>query len=277
MNCINFDQKFEQYMTVWVKNNSAKYKDNMDVIEGMMPEIYMEFLMRPATWLGGKAPQRYFEQYDDAVHLVEWLCEYEKQKVPVPDLLLDRIGELGSKAEAPLIALLTKKKVPVSALMTAVSLLREIESTAPMQLYIDRIAALDAPDEKGDMYAESLLAMGMTAVEPMIAALPCCKETGRDIFADILSNYPGDERIFDLLMERFNKCDDRVALFASYLAKFGDDRALPSLEKAARDEHINYLDFVEVSSAIEALGGERPAEREFSGDPYYESLKQANS
>lgn len=277
MNCINFDQKFEQYMTVWVKNNAAKYKDNMDVIEGMMPEIYMEFLMRPATWLGGKAPQSYFEQYDDAALLVEWMCEYEKQKVPVPDLLLDRISELGSKAEAPLLALLTKKKVPVSALMTAVSLLREIESTAPMQLYIDRIAALDVPDEKGDMYAESLLAMGMTAVEPMIAALPNCKETGRDIFADILSNYPGDNRIFDLLMERFNKCDDRVALFASYLAKFGDDRALSALEKAARDEHINYLDFVEVSSAIEALGGERPAEREFSGDPYYESLKQANS
>lgn len=277
MNCINFDQKFEQYMTVWVKNNSAKYKDNMDVIEGMMPDIYMEFLMRPATWLGGKAPQDYFEQYDDAAHLVEWMCEYEKKKVPVPDLLLDRIGELGSASEAPLLALLEMKKVPASALMTAVSLLREIESTAPMQLYIDRIAALAEPDEKGDMYAESLLAMGAEAVEPMIAALERCSETARDIFADILSNYPGDDRIFELLMERFAKCDDRVALFASYLAKFGDDRALPALEKAARDEHINYLDFVELSSAIEELGGERPAEREFSGDPYYESLKQANA
>lgn len=277
MNCINFDQKFEQYMTVWVKNNAAKYKDNMDVIEGMMPDIYMEFLARPATWLGGKAPQSYFEQYDDAAMLVEWMCEYEKQRVPMPDLLLDRIGEMGDKAEAPLLALLTKKKVPTSALMTAVSLLREIESTAPMQLYIERIAALTEPDEKGDMYAESLLAMGEAAVEPMIAVLPGCSETGRDIFADILSNYPGDDRIFELLMERFTKCEDRVALFASYLAKFGDDRALPALEKAARDERINYLDFVEVSSAIEALGGDRPAEREFSGDPYYESLKQANS
>jgi len=127
------------------------------------------------------------------------------------------------------------------------------------------------------MYAESLLAMGEAAVEPMIAALDRCGETGRDIFADILSNYPGDDRIFNLLMERFTGSDDRVALFASYLAKFGDDRALPALEKAARDERINYLDFVELSSAIEALGGERPAEREFSGDPYYESLKQANS
>ena len=275
MNCINFDQKFEQYMTVWVKNNSEKYKDNMDVIEGMMPDIYMEFLARPATWLGGKAPQSYFEQYDDPKMLVEWMVEYEKKKVPMPDLLLDRISELGSSAEEALLPLLTQKKVPDSAVMTAISLLREIESTAPMQMYIDRIAALTEPDEKGDMYAESLLAMGAQAVEPMIAALPRCGETGRDIFADILSNYPGDDRIFDLLMERFTRCDDRIALFASYLAKFGDDRALPALESAARNEQINYLDFVEVSSAIEALGGERPAEREFVGDPYYESLKQA--
>ncbi|MBR2942745.1 MAG: hypothetical protein IKB82_05035 [Clostridia bacterium] len=275
MNCINFDQKFEQYMGVWIKNHADEYKNNMDVIEGMMPEIYMEFLMRPATWLGGKAPQRFFEQYTDAKELVEWMCEYEKKKVPVPDLLLDRISEMGSAAQEPLMELLTRKKVPSSALMTAVSLLREIESVAPMQLYVDRIAALEAPDEKGDMYAESLLAMGEAAVEPMIAALETASSTGRDIFADILSNYPGDERIFDLLMERFKTCDDRIALFASYLAKFGDERALPALEKAAGDDEINYLDFIEVSSAIEALGGERPAEREFAGDPYYESLRQA--
>ena len=50
MNCINFDQKFEQYMGVWMKNNAEKYKNNMDVIEGMMPDVYMEFLAKPATW-----------------------------------------------------------------------------------------------------------------------------------------------------------------------------------------------------------------------------------
>lgn len=274
MNCINFDQKFEQYMGIWMKNNADKYKNNMDVIEAMMPDVYMQFLARPATWLGGKAPQDYFSQYSDAAELVAWMCEYEKKKVPVPDLLLDRIGELGKSAEQPLLQLLTQKKVPDSAVMTAISLLREIESTAPMQLYIDRIAQMTEQDEKGDMYAESLLSMGAEAVEPMIAALSSCGEIGRDIFADILSNYPGDERIFELLMERFAHREDRLALFASYLAKFGDDRALPALEKAAGDDRVNYLDFVEISSAIEALGGERPAEREFSGDPYYESLRR---
>ena len=273
MNCINFDQKFEQYMGVWMKNNAAKYKNNMDIIEGMMPDVYMEFLAKPATWLGGKAPQDYFGQYDDAAQLVDWLCEYERTGVPVPDLLLDRIGELGDAAEAPLLALLDNDATPDAAVMTAISLLREIESTAPMQLYIERIAALESPDERADMYAESLQSMGEAVVAPILAALPAAGETGRDIFADILSNFPGQEESFRLLMERFERCDDRRALFASYLAKYGDDRALPALRRAAEDPQVNYLDFVEISSAIEALGGERPAEREFAGDPYYESLK----
>ena len=273
MNCINFDSKFEQYMGVWMKNNAEKYKNNMDVIEGMMPDVYMEFLAKPATWLGGKAPQDYFGQFDDAAELVSWLCEYERRGVPVPDLLLDRIGELGDAAEAPLLALLDDDAAPDAAVMTAISLLREIESTAPMQRYIERIAALEEPDERADMYAESLQSMGDAVVAPILSALPAAGEPGRDIFADILSNFPGEEASFQLLMERFERCDDRRALFASYLAKYGDDRALPALRRAAEDPHVNYLDFVEISSAIEALGGERPAEREFAGDPYYESLK----
>ena len=273
MNCINFDSKFEQYMGVWMKNNADKYKNNMDVIEGMMPDVYMEFLANPATWLGGKAPQDYFGQYDDAGMLVDWLCEYERKGVPVPDLLLDRISELGEGAEAPLLALLDDAGAPDAAVMTAISLLREIESTAPMQRYIERIAALAEPDERADMYAESLLSMGDAVIAPVLAALPSAGEAGRDIFADILSNFPGVEEGFALLLERFEHCEDRRALFASYLAKYGDDRALPALRRAAEDPHANYLDFVEISSAIEALGGERPAEREFAGDPYYESLK----
>ena len=78
-----------------------------------------------------------------------------------------------------------------------------------------------------------------------------------------MSNYPGDERIYELMIERFVTRDERRALFASYLAKLGDERAIPMLKEAAQSPDINYLDYVEVVNAIEALGGERPPEREF--------------
>lgn len=274
MKCINFDRAFERYMAEWMKENSEKYKDDMDVIEDMMPDVYLEFLKKPADFLDGIAPQDYFEQFDNADMLVSWLCDYIAQGVPVPDLLLERVTALGDPAEKSLLALVARDDLPEETQMTAISLLREMESKAPMQRYIDYIASLEEPSDKGDLCAEALMSMGESVVEPILAALSGARQTGRDIFADVLSNYPGDERIYELMIERFVTRDERRALFASYLAKLGDERAIPMLKEAAQSPDINYLDYVEVVNAIEALGGERPPEREFSGDPYYESLRQ---
>lgn len=274
MKCINFDRAFESYMAEWMKENSEKYKDDMDVIEDMMPDVYLEFLKKPADFLDGVAPQDYFEQFDNADMLVNWLCDYIAQGVPVPDLLLERVTALGNPAEKSLLALVARDDLPEETQMTAISLLREMESKAPMQRYIDYIASLEEPSDKGDLCAEALMSMGESVVEPILATLSGAGQTGRDIFADVLSNYPGDERIYELMIERFVTRDERRALFASYLAKLGDERAIPMLKEAAQSPDINYLDYVEVVNAIEALGGERPPEREFSGDPYYESLRQ---
>ena len=274
MKCINFDRAFERYMAEWMKENSEKYKDDMDVIEDMMPDVYLEFLKKPADFLDGVAPQDYFEQFDNADMLVNWLCDYIAQGVAVPDLLLERVTALGDPAEKSLLALIARDDLPEETQMTAISLLREMESKAPMQRYIDYIASLEEPSDKGDLCAEALMSMGESVVEPILAALSGAGQTGRDIFADVLSNYPGDERIYELMIERFVTRDERRALFASYLAKLGDERAIPMLKEAAQNPDINYLDYVEVVNAIEALGGERPPEREFSGDPYYESLRQ---
>ena len=274
MKCINFDRAFERYMAEWIKENSEKYKDDMDVIEDMMPDVYLEFLKKPADFLDGIAPQDYFEQFDNADMLVNWLCDYIAQGVPVPDLLLERVTALGDPAEKSLLALVARDDLPEETQMTAISLLREMESKAPMQRYIDYIASLEEPSDKGDLCAEALMSMGESVVEPILATLSGAGQTGRDIFADVLSNYPGDERIYELMIERFVTRDERRALFASYLAKLGDERAIPMLKEAAQSPDINYLDYVEVVNAIEALGGERPPEREFSGDPYYESLRQ---
>ncbi len=274
MKCINFDRAFERYMAEWIKENSEKYKDDMDVIEDMMPDVYLEFLKKPADFLDGVTPQDYFEQFDNADMLVNWLCDYIAQGVPVPDLLLERVTALGNPAEKSLLALVARDDLPEETQMTAISLLREMESKAPMQRYIDYIASLEEPSDKGDLCAEALMSMGESVVEPILATLSGAGQTGRDIFADVLSNYPGDERIYELMIERFVTRDERRALFASYLAKLGDERAIPMLKEAAQSPDINYLDYVEVVNAIEALGGERPPEREFSGDPYYESLRQ---
>lgn len=182
MKCINFDRAFERYMAEWIKENSEKYKDDMDVIEDMMPDVYLEFLKKPADFLDGVAPQDYFEQFDNADMLVNWLCDYIAQGVLVPDLLLERVTALGNPAEKSLLALVARDDLPEETQMTAISLLREMESKAPMQRYIDYIASLEEPSDKGDLCAEALMSMGESVVEPILATLSGAGQTGRDIF-----------------------------------------------------------------------------------------------
>ena len=74
-------------------------------------------------------------------------------------------------------------------------------------------------------------------------------------------------------MRLFRERKDRRALFAGYLAKLGDDRALPDLTAAAQEKKLPYLTFIEIRNAIEQLGGTCP-ERDYEDDPEYEALRE---
>ena len=88
----------------------------------------------------------------------------------------------------------------------------------------------------------------------------------------MLSHFPGNEQIFKLATRLFRERKERRALFAGYLAKLGDDRALPDLMNAAQEEKLPYLTFIEIRNAIETLGGVCP-ERSYDDDPEYEALR----
>ena len=88
----------------------------------------------------------------------------------------------------------------------------------------------------------------------------------------MLSHFPGNELIYKLAIRLFRERRERRALFAGYLAKLGDDRALPELTAAAQEEKLPYLTFIEIRNAIETLGGICP-ERNYEDDPEYEALR----
>ncbi|WP_102410427.1 hypothetical protein [Beduinella massiliensis] len=275
MKCVNFDEAFERYAKAWMRDNQEKFGGNIEQMEAQMPDVYLRFINQKADWLDGETPALYFTHFDDADLLVRWMIEYFTSKVPVPDQLLERIVELGKPAEERLLALLTDETAPYDAVLTAITLLRELCSTAPMQRYIELIAGCPVPHEQADMCAESLLAMGDIVVAPILQVLDRSTPVAQEVFLDLLCNYPGDERIYQLALRKFNENPDRRALFASFLGKIGDPRAVPVLAQAATEPGTNYLDFVEISNAVEELGGDPLPERDFSGDPYFEALKQA--
>lgn len=272
MRCINFDKEFERYMMAYVKEHGKEYK-NYDAIEAAMPEIYDRFLDTPANWLSNAKPGEYFEQFDNPKQLVNWMEDYIKQRIPVPDMLMNRISELGRAAEDALMQLLQKERAPREAVMNAMTLLREIESTAPASMYVElQVNRRDGEDELADNALESLSDMEEKAVPAMLEALPRANAAGKVALLTLLSNYPGEETVFETALNMFRMLPDQVAVLADCLAKLGDERALPELKKVAGSEDTPYLDYIELRNAIEALGGECP-EREFDAqDPAYEAM-----
>ena len=273
MKCINFDDKFADFMSRWVKEHAGEYR-NYDAMEADMPRIYMIFLNKPDRWLDGVTPGAYFTQFEDAKDLVDWMVEYCRREIPVPELLLEQIQDVGKPCERRLLALLKdeSEEITEEARMTAIGLLRDMESTLPRTLYIDWQVNRDVHDELADNALDSLRDMGEGVVQPILQVLPRTNAAGQEAFLDILVNYPGPKQIFDLAVRLFKENPNRRALFASYLGKLGDDRALPVLMEAANDDKCGYMDFIELRSAIEELGGEAP-EREFFEDAEYEALR----
>lgn len=270
MKCINFDRHFMEYTAKWADDHKDDYK-NIEQMEADMPAVYIQFLNSPASWLDGLTPSSYFTQYDDPKVLVDWLNEYCKQQVPVPDLLQDRIIEVGLPCEKRLLALLQDEGARSDAKMTAIGLLREMESTTPMKLYIAWQRTRLAEDELAENAMDSLRAMGKEAFRPMLHALREANKAGQEALLDALVEYPGEEEVFRLTLAFFNEDKKRRALFAGYLAKLNDMRALPDLKAAAEEEDLPYLDYIEIRNAIESLGGDCP-EREYDSDADYDAL-----
>ena len=147
-----------------------------------------------------------------------------------------------------------------------------MESVLPKMLYITWQLNRDRKDELKDNALESLTDMGECVVQPILQELPKANEAGEEALLEVLSHFPGNEQVFKLALKLFRERKERRALFAGYLAKLGDDRALPDLMAAAEEEKVPYLTFIEIRNAIETLGGTCP-ERNYDDDPEYEALR----
>ena len=274
MRCIDFDKEFERYLTSYVREHGREYR-NYDAMEAAVPEIYEKFLDTPVNWLGGAKPGEYFSQFDQPRQLVNWMEDYMKQRIPVPDMLMTRISELGLAAEEALMNLLHKERASQEARMSAITLLQEIGSRAPMAEFIElQVTRADTEEnELADHALESLSAMGKDAIGPMREALSRATPEGQQALLTLLCDVPGDENVFQTAMNLFEKRREWAAVLADCLGRLNDQRALPLLIARAASEETPYLDYIELRNAIEMLGGDAP-ERQFDAeDPDYEALR----
>ena len=271
---IDFDQRFHQYLHRWMEQNAARYPKVEDM-EAQMPQVYLDFVNQRADWLEGRSPGEYFAAINDPEQGVAMLREYQRQGVPIPDLLLERLVDLGPASVPPLMKLVRDQDAPEDLRAAALNLLIELGSDAPMEDCLALVDAREEDDDLADVAAELLQALGPKSVPQMLKRLPGASPSALATYLDLLCNFPGDERIYEYTMGEFLKRPAQRAMFASFLGKLGDQRAIEPLRQAMSMDDINYLDYLEIANAIEMLGGEAGnRDRDFSGDPYYESLRQ---
>lgn len=274
MKLIDFDQRFHEYLHQWMEKNASRFP-RVEDMEEQMPEVYLRFVNQRADWLEGKSPAEYFAAMGDPAALVNMMYEYERLGISTPDLLLERLVALGQASVPALMALMRDEGACPCLRATALNLLIEIGTDAPMEDCLRLVDARRQEDEVADVAAELLQALGAKPVPHMLARLESASPSALATYLDLLCNFPGDERIYQYTVREFLRRPEQRAMFASFLGKLGDERAIEPLRRAMVMDDINYLDYLEIANAIEMLGGEAgERDRDFSGDPYYESLRQ---
>ena len=98
-------------------------------------------------------------------------------------------------------------------------------------------------------------------------------EHGQMRILGICTNFPGDDRIYNYLLDKLRNRPDQRALYASFLGKLGDARAIDQIKPFLSMTDISYLDYIELRNAVEELGGDPGEERTFYGDPDYEAMR----
>ncbi len=256
---IDFDGLFDEKLAEYIRDNPTKYTEKQ--WENVIPKLYRQF---GDTYVAkaGATPRQYYSSMTDE-ELCDALARHVSEGVPVSDFLCREIERRG--CTDALVRLLSLREEEILTL--AVNLAGSNEKAYPA--YFDLLISEVSADIK-EAVCEQLKGGADAAKERAIA----CYEAGqeREIMLEILSRCKQrDDRVFDILMNAF-RTGDEVPMHASYLAAYGDERALPVLLDYIDRDDINFLEFRELKYAIEALGGEYTKPRDFTNDPYYQEI-----
>lgn len=256
MKPIDFDGLFDQKLARYLKENAGKFTEKQ--WEDKIPLLYQKF---GDTYLKsiGFTPREYYKRMSDK-ELVDTLLAHIKEEVPVSDFLC---RELESR-DCPEEILPLLKCKDEQLLMLAVNL------AGANPIAFDAYFALlkgEADREIKDAVVDQLKVNADAAKARALAFLN--EGIEKELMLEVLSRVrERDETVYEVLLNAFREGED-LPMHASYLAAYGDSRALPVLLERIAGEDINFLEFRELKYAIEALGGEYTEERDFSDNPYY--------
>lgn len=261
---IDFDGLFDERLAQYMQENAQKYTEKQ--WETIIPRLYRKFGDTPIARLG-TTPRGYYAAMDDD-ELVETLVRHTQENVPVSDFLCRAIEE---RRPEGLVSLITCENQQLA--LFAVNLAGEDEHA--YSAFFKVIETSD-DEELKDAVCDRLKAAADGVKEQAKAFYD--KGVDRERMLEILSRVRArDEGVFAILLREFKESGDNLPMRASYLAAYGDERALPVLLETIDRDDINFLEFQELKYAIEALGGEYTTPRDFSEDTYYQEIQRQSA
>lgn len=264
---IDLDRLFDKYIEGYVFKNVGKIKP--EEIENKIPVLYEEFGNEKSDDLDCKTPNEYYRQFTTYEQLSA-LKEHIEKDVPVSDFLIEAITA-DKTAEKVVLDELKKdeNEVYTAYLM---NILSDLKGEIPVSRYLE-FALLDYPENIGELATEALCENADKAKAAVLLAYSYADEDKKSRLTEILSNVKEkSDDVFDKLLEEFVAHKKQIPMYAGYLAKYGDERAIPAL-KATIEGKVNYQEFEELKFAIEVLGGEYTEQRDFTSDAIYKKVK----
>ncbi len=264
---IDVDTLFDQYISDYVYSNIGKVKP--EEIENQIPALYVKFGKTPLKELDGYSPEKFYVRYN-AKELLSCLKKHIEEGVSVSDFLCEALTEKSDAEDALILALNEEGNEEFT--LYVLNMLGEKQSEKAKDRYLEFVL-FDYSEGIRELATELLSAIAEKVKEQVLIALKDADENKKVNLVEILSNCKNDDRVFDVLVKEFAVHQENIPLYAGYLSKYGDERALPFLLKAIEGEKISYADYEELRFAIEALGGEYNKTRDFSKDKTYKKIK----
>ncbi len=248
---IDVDQLFDNYLNDYLarRGNDMSYSE----IERKISEIYEEFIDSPQMALNGYSPKGYFENMDTET-LIKTLVDSVDNAISVSDVLCSALARR-EDSEDGLIDLIDESNDELSTY--AVNILNEKGSLKPLRKYIEIVRNEEASESLTETVLEGLCSNANAVKEEIIYAF---ENSGREQkqFVEVLACMDKDDRVYDLLISEFESDFKNLSLNASYLAKYGDERAVNPLLKRLEKGGLTQIETGEIISAIKKLGGEVP-------------------
>lgn len=259
MKLYDFDGMFDEKLSEYISKNAQKYTE--DEWEDVIPQMYKRFGDTPIKSIG-KTPREFYAEMDEE-QLLNCLKAHLKQGVPVSEFLCSAIED--KNMQEKLMPLLDGTEDEREYAMNLIG-----SSDGAIKKYMQIIVSDENEDiknrcvdfikEKADLVIDEAVSNYKAGIE-------------REYMLEIMSrSVVKNEEIFKILINEFRTDPDNLPMHASYLAAYGDERALDYLLDKIDEEGINFVEFQELKFAIEALGGEYTKVRDFSNDPYFKLI-----